>query len=54
VRNALIDVCQKDKSLGLDGDVTVVATGSSQNGLWTVTGSDIDLVVLFNNRMSHN
>ena len=34
--------------------MTVVATGSSQNGLWTNTGSDIDLVVLFNNRMAHN
>ena len=38
----------------LDGEITIVATGSSQSGLWTVSGSDIDLVIVFHNRMAHN
>lgn len=37
----------------LDGEVTVVATGSGQNGLWTIS-SDIDICVVFHNRMAHN
>lgn len=38
----------------MDGEITVVATGSSQNGLWTGSGSDVDLVIVFHNRMAHN
>lgn len=33
--------------------MTLVATGSSQNGLW-IFGSDIDLVLVFHNKMAHN
>jgi DNA polymerase sigma len=44
----------ESQSHALDGEITVVATGSCQNGLWTVLGSDIDLVIVFHNRMAHN
>ena len=30
------------------------ATGSCMNGLWTASGSDIDIVIVFHNRMAYN
>ena len=53
VKDAFYKCKKPDYPSVLDGEVTVVATGSGQNGLWTVT-SDIDICVVFHNRMAHN
>ena len=54
VKDTFQQANKSDFPSSFDGEITVIATGSSQNGLWTVSGSDIDLVVVFHNRMAHN
>jgi len=54
VKDAFYNSSKKDYPQILDGEITVSGTGSSMNGLWTVSGSDIDVVVVFHNRMAHN
>lgn len=54
VKDSFMNSPKKDYPQILDGKVTVVATGSSQSGLWTASGSDVDLVIVFGNRMAYN
>jgi len=54
VKDAFFDASKKDYPQLLDGEITVSGTGSAMNGLWTASGSDIDVVVVFHNRMAHN
>ena len=54
VKDAFYNANKKDYPALLDGEITVSGTGSSMNGLWTATGSDIDICVVFHNRMAHN
>ena len=44
----------KNQSYLLEGEITISATGSCMNGLWTASGSDIDVVIVFHNRMAYN
>ena len=54
VKDAFFNASKKDYPQLLDGEITVSGTGSAMNGLWTSSGSDIDIVVVFHNRMAHN
>jgi|TARA_B110000285_G_C14716127_1_gene420009 predicted nucleotidyltransferase len=54
VKNSFFNAAKKDYPQLLDGEITVSGTGSAMNGLWTSQGSDIDVVVVFHNRMAHN
>ena len=54
VQDAFFSASKKDYPQLLDGEITVSGTGSAMNGLWTSAGSDIDIVVVFHNRMAHN
>ena len=44
----------RTQSYLLEGEITISATGSCINGLWTASGSDIDVVIVFHSRMAYN
>ena len=44
----------RTQSYLLEGEITISATGSCMNGLWTASGSDIDVVIVFHSRMAYN
>jgi DNA polymerase sigma len=53
IKTAFYNSGKKNYPHLLDGEITVCATGSCMNGLWSA-GSDIDVVIVFHNRMAYN
>lgn len=53
IKTAFYNSGEKNYPHLLDGEITVCATGSCMNGLWSA-GSDIDIVIVFHNRMAYN
>ena len=54
IKDAFYHTDGKTQSYLLEGEITISATGSCMNGLWTASGSDIDVVIVFHNRMAYN
>ena len=54
IKDAFYHTEAKNGSHLLEGEITISATGSCMNGLWTASGSDIDIVIVFHNRMAYN
>ena len=54
IKDAFYNGDSKNQSYLLEGEITISATGSCMNGLWTVSGSDIDVVIVFHSRMAYN
>ena len=54
IKDAFYHSDGKTQSYLLEGEITISATGSCMNGLWTASGSDIDVVIVFHNRMAYN
>ena len=54
IKDSFYNGDSRTQSYLLEGEITISATGSCMNGLWTASGSDIDVVIVFHSRMAYN